>query len=559
MKKEDTFKIKDEYLETFRDILKSNLIEMEDEISEKIVKDFLQTPNIFIKEEDFQIFVMRISLESEKEREDIIKYFKSEKKNIKQQKLCIYFVKSVREKLFLEKVISDGKYENSYISFVTTGNLKEYSISIESRLKSIRKVYEEVQDEAKIKIIGDVYTASIYDLVQLYDGIGDELFEKNVRFGIKKDVNEVKKEIQKTLKKNPSEFWFLNNGITMLVKEETVDRSKNNKIVLNYKLKNNISIINGAQTMTSCAEFFYSNEKEEIIEKAKKNAFVILRVIYITTDEQEVIKGIENNISVSLNRQRPIGAEDLAFMTSFVWKINAEYSIKEGGKYFKIVRQGEEAKGNKYELTKLSKMIYASRLLSPGKAKNMYADDALKIEGDKFSNEDLLNVEMLKSDITYNNYFGWINLAFELFDKYENAKIDFEEITIENKEAIKYLFKNGNYYFISTMMFLTKKTNEKMFLNVPNCLELCMNQKNVYEDIQKIIKIFLCMYDRLLQTKTEKERSIKYTDLKSDTLFKEFMKYYNEKIDVENQDAQEVTAIIKGFYKETNQLEAMEQ
>ncbi|WP_419828235.1 AIPR family protein [Sphingomonas sp.] len=89
------------------------------------------------------------------------------------------------------------------------------------------------------------------DVVGWYEGHGNKLFAENLRYGIEK--SEVNDGIISTARGEPDAFWYYNNGITAIC--ESVD-----KLPLGgpdtasgvFEVKK-ISIINGAQTITSLA------------------------------------------------------------------------------------------------------------------------------------------------------------------------------------------------------------------------------------------------------------------------------------------------------------------
>ena len=63
---------------------------------------------------------------------------------------------------------------------------------------------------------GYVFTATLKDIIDIYNRRGENLFQKNFRFSIDDGTSVVAKEIIETLSTAPEEFWFLNNGITIL-------------------------------------------------------------------------------------------------------------------------------------------------------------------------------------------------------------------------------------------------------------------------------------------------------------------------------------------------------
>ena len=199
---------------------------------------------------------------------------------------------------------------------------------------------------------GQIFVARLYDIVRMYNEIGDSLFEKNVRFSLESDKNDVETSIHSTLENEPDYFWFYNNGITLLA--DKVNYSDSKSIEIFAVDGNKFSVINGAQTITACADFYYSPFiDEEKIDKAK-SAYVMLRIISVYEDKdaqdldcEEEVEGasrkgakerLESKISVSLNRQKPIDEEDLAINSETVYMINnIEARLDLCPRYFRVV------------------------------------------------------------------------------------------------------------------------------------------------------------------------------------------------------------------------------
>jgi hypothetical protein len=109
---------------------------------------------------------------------------------------------------------------------------------------------------------------NLYDVVEIYNQIGYILFRDNVRFGIGEQLG-VDKAIKDTLKNAPNYFWFRNNGITLLIEEPDRILDSASEIILKRQNDEKIvfSVINGAQTITAAAEYFYTLQAK--IEEAK--------------------------------------------------------------------------------------------------------------------------------------------------------------------------------------------------------------------------------------------------------------------------------------------------
>lgn len=197
-----------------------------------------------------------------------------------------------------------------------------------------------------------VFTIDLYQLVQKYNLIGDMLFQNNVRFGIKEAMG-VDQSIRQTLRDEPQYFWFKNNGVTILIRDSRTSLQEAKSILLGKLDPNqlpNFSIINGAQTITTAAQYFFeleynkqtaSPEKsvlyEAEFERAKKYARVLVRVVHISSIQDEKLS---KAISVALNRQKPIRIDDIAFTNPAVLKLT-ECLHRMPEPPFMLVRQGE--------------------------------------------------------------------------------------------------------------------------------------------------------------------------------------------------------------------------
>jgi len=138
--------------------------------------------------------------------------------------------------------------------------------------------------EMGLGYIGLVKLADYLDFLKLKDGnINDELFEANVRhFQGKVDVNN---KIKNTLENvSDRDFWWLNNGITIIA-EEPKQLSK--KLMLE-----NVQIVNGLQTSYSIFNLGVVNEEDE--------RSVLVKVIISNN------KGITDDIIEATNYQNAV-------------------------------------------------------------------------------------------------------------------------------------------------------------------------------------------------------------------------------------------------------------
>jgi hypothetical protein len=135
------------------------------------------------------------------------------------------------------------------------------------------------------------------DIVRIYNDHGQRLFSENLRFGIEK--SEVNDGIRATAKDEPHHFWYFNNGITAICedfKKAPVGGQSNETGVFDIT---RISVINGAQTITSLAKSATSGAD---LSKAD----VHLRIISLTDTPEE----LATEITTANNTQNDLSPVD---------------------------------------------------------------------------------------------------------------------------------------------------------------------------------------------------------------------------------------------------------
>lgn len=308
---------------------------------------------------------------------------------------------------------------------------------------------------------GYVFTANLYDIVSLYNTIGDQIFRKNVRFGIE-DKLEVDKSIRKTLEENPEAFWFRNNGITILVEQPNLLLDRVGEIVLKEATSADIrfSVINGAQTITAAAEYYYSIPNGKHVHPVS-TAKVIVKIIHINNNNAKEAEKEAKNISVALNRQKPIKTEDIAFTNDFVEKLNDYLESKDE---YMIVRRGEEYASNMktYSLINFAKARKACSG-DPGPARSNATATLLKISPDtsQFTDHNIFipdwysaSSEKEKNKI-FDRYYSPVLFAMDLADKSQSIAKN------TNASGAKgNVIKNGMWYFIAYIVYILNDGND---------------------------------------------------------------------------------------------------
>lgn len=200
---------------------------------------------------------------TDKIKRDIEKEIHS-KKELKNYKVTIYYASDIIAQM---SAILDPK------DYIEKGKLEYF--------KGQGKVLLENEQGAVVNI-------SAFDLKRLYSAYATKgLFNRNLRYYIKQ--KKVDEGINKSLKSNREQFWFMNNGIIIGCENFEFD---GNKINLTK-----FSIINGAQTTTLIGESQY-------VEKTTDFS-IVCKLIKYTKDE------FIDAVAEASNSQKPINDRDL--------------------------------------------------------------------------------------------------------------------------------------------------------------------------------------------------------------------------------------------------------
>src|SRR5690606_26165196 len=118
--------------------------------------------------------------------------------------------------------------------------------------------------------------ARLADLGTRHQRHGKALYERNIRYFLGSSKSDINKAIKTTLRDAPTDFFYLNNGVTAVCDLIEPKATKNG--VKKLKVRG-LSIINGAQTVASAAEFVVQHPGCNI-----DNAKVMLTLIKAAAD-----------------------------------------------------------------------------------------------------------------------------------------------------------------------------------------------------------------------------------------------------------------------------------
>lgn len=178
--------------------------------------------------------------------------------------------------------------------------------------------------DPKTKIESWVLSVNGYDLGEMYGKIGRRLFAKNIRGWLGPDTA-INESIAETIKNEPDNFWYYNNGVTIVcddAKRET--RGGEDVIIID-----GAQVINGQQTTRT----LYENDS--------RNTNVLVKIIKIPRDTEDEggYDKIVNSIVRATNWQNYISPSDLVsndyiqvFLDKELRKVGYQYIRKKMSK-----------------------------------------------------------------------------------------------------------------------------------------------------------------------------------------------------------------------------------
>jgi len=113
---------------------------------------------------------------------------------------------------------------------------------------------------------------AINDLVKLHNEHSKALYEKNIRYFLGSKKSQINSAIKSTLETQPENFLYLNNGVTAIC-DKLNPKNPNSKSHTHEVI--GLSVVNGAQTISSAAEFVAQSPEIDI-----SSAKVMLTLIH---------------------------------------------------------------------------------------------------------------------------------------------------------------------------------------------------------------------------------------------------------------------------------------
>lgn len=406
-------------------------------------------------------------------------------------------------------------------------NIDRFEMTAVPSLKAKMNIQDQKDKVSSESLKGYVFTADLYNFAEIYNQAGDELFKKNVRLGID-DVLGVDKEIKNTLEKDPEKFWFRNNGITILLEEQSLKLDRTSEIILKpygeTKLK--FSVINGAQTITAASEFFFGLDKEKEDDKYKeaKKAKVLLRIIQLSSNEEA------SEISVALNRQKPIKPVDIAYTNAFVQTLYTY--LLDSPKGYVIARRASDSFSGSYNIS-LEEFARARKAISgdPGKARSAGSAILLKIKDERLSDNNIFVDKWYgantkeEMDQIYSQYYSPVFFALIIARRYDTLR---KKAIATTSDSMATIISNGKWYFLAFLVFVLNGDNDEDYSNFSYEPDK-FSDKDLRELMVKFAG-FIYNYIQDLNSNTFKKSDLYNTLKKSEYKTTNFYQYLEKKV-----------------------------
>ena len=195
--------------------------------------------------------------------------------------------------------------------------------------------YLEYEDNAVIVNISAMGLKDLYKINKL------TLLAKNLRYYIKR--KEIDNEINNSIKNTPEEFWYKNNGITIICDYFEIDGRE-------LKLKN-FSIINGGQTT-------YLISRSDDVNK-DNDFFIPCKVIKAIGSNENEKDDFSLEIARATNSQKAIDTSDMKSNAPEQIKFGNE--LREYGIYY-VTKKGEQIQKQYKDIYKNTKLLEVGKL-----------------------------------------------------------------------------------------------------------------------------------------------------------------------------------------------------
>lgn len=206
-----------------------------------------------------------------------------------------------------------------------TARLAGEPINVDLGIKSWGKV-----ETPHVAFYGQVAAPVIADWWSTY---GDRLFARNLRSLL--GDTDVNTEMRSTLQESPENFWYFNNGITIIANKITKTMAGGGGTDFGTFHCENISVVNGAQTVSTIGRY-HTKAPEKVSQ-----ALIPLRIISLEKADSQ----LQISITKTNNRQNRIDNRDFVTLDPEQTRLRAELGVE--GIMYHVIRSEAVARTDK--------------------------------------------------------------------------------------------------------------------------------------------------------------------------------------------------------------------
>lgn len=459
--------------------------------------------------------------------------FLNHKKN--NGKVKFIFLALCRGDINIEKHIED--FVNMLVAFdlIDFSKLKKQYIEIKYKgIITHNPIEEPYIPKAKFNLsfkkeqfihIGAPYESYIFlvepkEIYNLFEKYGNSLFYKNIRNPLPKSF--FNEEISNTIKLNPLNFWYFNNGITAITDSIDPFYPDSANVMLG-----GIQVINGAQTVFSVSEVYkYANENER--KKIDENALISFRIVKSGGEDFDL------KVTRYTNSQNPISERDFHSNDEVQKRLQSDFFDFTNIWY--ETRRGEFRKRIKgiiiLKNETLGQTYLAYKINDPFNAKQ---NKKLIFSSEKNPTAGLYNI-IYNSDTHYDDMLISYYLYLLVDKKRKELKKDIDQIdttktiSLQEKRMLKFDFiQYANFDILALFNIFFNRVNEDNQKGINGKLISYFEK----EDIEKVEKAYLYIIDYLFKYVQELKRND--PKIVNSVLFKskDFYKRLSNKFDQE--------------------------
>lgn len=189
-----------------------------------------------------------------------------------------------------------------------------------------------------------VVNASAYSIKRLYTQYRTNLLSSNLRYFIRSKIDA---DINKTINDSPNEFWYRNNGLTIVCEDYEVSGKE-------VHLRN-FSIVNGGQTTKLLSDCDSVNEEEDF--------FLPCKIIKALGEDESARANFVYDIAKATNSQKPIKQIDLK--SNAPEQLSFRTALRQEGVFYQTKR-GEKIPSNYTDMNKHTSLDQVSKLCLAG-------------------------------------------------------------------------------------------------------------------------------------------------------------------------------------------------